>query len=78
MTETLRWTNRQQAVAIDHIDPPPSGIRWPLLAVDEAGFAQTSAEGVRKGCVRFGRRLIEKSDHRKRRLLRARRQRPRE
>ena len=49
-----------------------------VAAFDIAGFAQALAEcAPRSGAYSAGRPAIEKPDHRHRRLLRARRQRPR-
>src|SRR5262245_32869556 len=46
-------------------------------ALDEAFFASALAEGGRHGGVSARRLAVEKPDHRHRRLLRARRERPR-
>ena len=46
-------------------------------ALDIAGFAQALAERGEPGSVCFGRRAVQEPDHRHRRLLRARRERPR-
>ena len=46
-----------------------------VLALDDAGVAEAFAE--RSDTARIGRRAANESDHRHRRLLRARRERPR-
>src|SRR5262245_2780356 len=47
-----------------------------ILALDIAGFGQALTEGGSHRRVRPGRRTVEKPDHRHRRLLRPRRERP--
>ena len=48
-----------------------------VLTLDVAGLVQASAEGGHRRSERLRRLSIEESDHRHRRLLRARRKRPR-
>jgi hypothetical protein len=48
-----------------------------VLALDIAGFFEALAKSAQPLGNRFGRSDLEKSDHRHRRLLRARRERPR-
>ena len=48
-----------------------------VLAVDVAGFVEAFAERGHKARVGIGRPVSDKPDHRQRRLLRARRERPR-
>ena len=48
-----------------------------VLTLDVAGLVQASAEGGNRRSERLRRLSIEESDHRQRRLLRARRERPR-
>ena len=47
-----------------------------VLALDVTGFAEAFAERGHIARVAFGRAVAEKPDHRQRRLLRARRERP--
>src|SRR5262245_64558387 len=48
-----------------------------ILALDIAGFIQALTERGREGHIARSCRAVEKPDHRHRRLLRARRERPR-
>src|SRR5262249_10887050 len=48
-----------------------------VLTLDVTGFVQATAERGRHGSVRLSRLSIQESDHRHRRLLRARAERPR-
>src|SRR5262249_15094523 len=48
-----------------------------VLTLDKAVLTQAAPERFHKWYVRSGRRAVEKSNHRHRRLLRARRERPR-
>jgi hypothetical protein len=47
-----------------------------VAAFDETGLAEAFAEGRDHACAQLGRTWIDKSDHRDRALLRARRKRP--
>jgi hypothetical protein len=47
-----------------------------ILALDIAGFIQALTERGREGHIARSCRAVEKPDHRHRRLLRARRERP--
>src|SRR5262249_10491485 len=47
-----------------------------ILALDGTGFLQTLVERRYEMCIRTGRSAVEIADHRHRRLLRARRERP--
>src|SRR5262249_52539883 len=49
-----------------------------ILALDIAGFAQTPTESGYAGGERYSRPAVEETDHRHRRLLRARHKRPRD
>src|SRR6516162_8676263 len=49
-----------------------------ILAFDGAGFLQALVECRYEMCIRTGRSAVEIADHRHRRLLRARRERPRD
>ena len=71
--------DRPPSPAVDRIDPPPSDIRSSRSALDVTGFAQALAErGNVSRVQRSADALLEKPDHRHRRLLRARRERPRD
>src|SRR5262245_38229866 len=48
-----------------------------ILALDIAGLLQTRMKHARHGCEAVGQSAVEEPDHRHRRLLRARRERPR-
>src|SRR5262249_55530059 len=54
----------------------PSVFDRHVLALDVAGFAQALTEGDHGACERPRRRAVEEPNHRHRRLLRARRERP--
>jgi hypothetical protein len=55
----------------------PAILDHDILALDVAGFANALPECGQIACTISKRRAAEKSDHRHRRLLRARRERPR-
>src|SRR5262249_52238922 len=55
----------------------PAVVDRHVLALDIAGFFEALAKSAQALCNRFGRSDLEKPNHRHRRLLRARRERPR-
>src|SRR6516225_5516457 len=55
----------------------PTEFNRDVLTLDKASLTQAAPERFHKWYVRSGRRAVEKSNHRHRRLLRPRRQRPR-
>src|SRR5262245_50168431 len=55
----------------------PTEFNRVVLTLDKAGLTQAAPERFHKWYERSGRRAVEKSNHRHRRLLRPRRERPR-
>ena len=54
----------------------PTEFNRDVLTLDKASLTQAAPERFHKWYVRSGRRAVEKSNHRHRRLLRARCERP--
>ena len=78
---TIRATCRRRSpppeAATGQFDPPPAVLDRDVLALDEACFLQALAECSHAVRLAGERSTAEKPHHRHRRLLRARRERPR-